>query len=97
MDVHEGNAKDYILEFSKSIYGLKQSILNLFTLLSTALYDYVILGYMDDILIDGQSKDSISNIINSLAFGKESFEFTKQGSVTQCLVVEVIRSNNLKN
>eukprot|EP00957_Ditylum_brightwellii_P109663 8364841-Ditylum_brightwellii.AAC.1 len=44
MDVAEENPKEYVLKLNRSIYGLKQSSLNWFTLLSKTLmkkgYDF---------------------------------------------------------
>eukprot|EP00957_Ditylum_brightwellii_P203038 15332964-Ditylum_brightwellii.AAC.1 len=104
------NSKDYVLKLNKSIYGLRQSSLNWFNLLSGALqkeirnfvpsqvdpylfvwYDFILLTYVDDVLIIGKSKEAINSFITSLELGNENFEFTREGTIMHYLgLIELI-------
>eukprot|EP00957_Ditylum_brightwellii_P210735 15365327-Ditylum_brightwellii.AAC.2 len=85
MDAQQGHTRDYVLRLNKSIYGLKQSSLNWFNLLSQALQKK-----------GRDSKEAIESFISSLKTGTEAFEFIEQGSISHHLGVEVVRSPDLK-
>eukprot|EP00957_Ditylum_brightwellii_P169528 12902490-Ditylum_brightwellii.AAC.1 len=59
--------------------------------------DIVVLTYVDDVLIIGTTKQSISGFIKSLKEGYENFEFTEEGTVENYLGVMIrrfIKNNN---
>eukprot|EP00957_Ditylum_brightwellii_P026156 1978734-Ditylum_brightwellii.AAC.1 len=53
--------------------------------------DFVLLVYVDDVLIIGETKDDVSIFISSPKTGDEGFQFTEQGGLDHYLGVEVIQ------
>eukprot|EP00957_Ditylum_brightwellii_P187056 14245600-Ditylum_brightwellii.AAC.1 len=58
---------------------------------------YVLLVYVDDVLLTGKNDDAIQSVIWSLKFGNEDFKLTEEGTVEHYLGVELIKSPDPKN